>query len=231
MLKFDFPVFQRAFKNTIPVLTGYLMLGFGFGVLLVSHQFPLWLAPFMSLTIYAGALQYLSVEMLANHVDYFTIAITTFLVNARHLFYGISLIEKYKRIYLPKIYLAFGLTDETYSLITCNSNENETKEYYLYITLLNHIYWISGGLLGAVFGKIIPLNSKGIDFVLTALFIAIFTEQWINTDKHFSAVIGVLATLICLMFFDKKIFLIPSMILISIAIIWARRYETRKKQI
>lgn len=228
MLNFNFPVFRRAFKNTIPVLTGYLMLGFGFGVLLVSHQFPLWLAPFMSLTIYAGALQYLSVEMLANHTDYFTIAVTTFLVNARHLFYGISLIEKYKRIYLPKIYLAFGLTDETYSLIACSPTENESKEYYIYVTFLDHLYWISGGFLGAVFGKIIPFNSDGIDFVLTALFIAIFTEQWLNTDKHFSAVIGILATLICLIAFDKNYFLIPSMVLITLAIIWARRFEIRR---
>jgi len=226
----DKELLKLTFKNTIPVLTGYLVLGFGFGVLIVSKGFPVWLAPLMSITMYAGALQYLAVDLLAQHIGYFSIAITTLLVNARHLFYGISLIEKYSKTGLGKIFLAFGLTDETYSLIASETNKEHSEKYYFYVTALNHLYWIIGGILGAVCGKMMPFNSTGIDFALTALFITIFVEQWINTDKHFSATTGLVSAFVCLLIFGTKNFLIPTMVIIGIALSFVRRYEERGNQ-
>lgn len=221
-------VLHAAFKDTVPVLTGYIVLGFAFGVLVTAHQFPVWLAPLMSITVYAGALQYLAVDLLANHIDFLSIAIATFLVNARHLFYGISLINQYKGTGWRKLYLIWGLTDETYSLVTANLHPQD-KDYYWYVTILDHLYWISGCTLGGIAGTMLPFNTTGIDFALTALFIVIFTEQWLNTDKHFSAGLGIVATVICLLLFSTKNFLIPSIIIISIVLCFAKRYERRWK--
>ena len=229
LLNIDKAALQAALKNTFPVFTGYLLLGFGFGVLWTTKDLPTFLAPIASIAIYAGALQYLAVEMLASHWDYFTIALTTLLVNARHLFYGLSLIDRYKNQGLKKIYLAWGLTDETYSLITSHPHDENFKNYYFYVTLLDHLYWIFGSSLGVIAGKLLPFDATGMDFALTALFIAIMTEQWQNTDRHFGTLIGIISTLICLMIFGEKNFLIAAMILIGIALLGVRPYEKRRR--
>ncbi len=207
-------IFLRAFKNTIPVLTGYLMLGFGFGMILKAKGLSLIWALVMSLTMYSGSMQYAGVGLIAGGASYFTIAITTLMVNARHLFYGISLIDKYKNTGLKKLYLMFALTDETYSLIVSENEdmpENKKPLYYFFVTLLDHIYWISGGLLGALTGTVVKFNTKGLDFVLTALFVTIFTEQWMNNKKHFPALSGMAISLIFLIIFGADKFLIPAM--------------------
>lgn len=213
MFQINRPALQTAFKNTIPVLTGYLVLGFGFGVLLVSHGFDFWLAPIMSLTMYAGAMQYLAVDLLSNQVDYINIALATLVVNARHLFYGISLIDKYKNTGWRKFELAYGLTDETYSLIASESN-TASKDYYFYVTVLDHIYWIAGGCIGALAGTVLPFNSDGIDYALTALFITIFTEQWLNHNQRNVAMLGVAVSIVCLCIFGSQQFLIPTLLVI-----------------
>lgn len=228
MFSINKAVLHTAFKDTIPVLTGYIVLGFGFGVLLTAHHFPAWLTTFMSITMYAGAMQYLAVDLLYNHIDFLSIAIATFLVNARHLFYGISLINQYKDTGWRKLYLIWGLTDETYSLVTANLHPHD-KDYYWYVTILDHLYWICGCTLGGIVGSMLPFNTTGIDFALTALFIVISTEQWLNTDKHFSAGLGIFATVICLFLFSAKNFLIPSIIIICIVLCFTRRYERRWK--
>ncbi len=208
---------KQAFISTIPVMTGYLVLGFGFGIILKANGYETFLALVMSLVIYAGSMQYVAVGLLAGGASLITVALTTFMVNARHLFYGISMLDRYKNTGKRKPYLIFALTDETYSLL-CNDNPyisaEERKNYYFFVSLFNHIYWIIGSVLGAVVGSLVKFNSKGIDFVLTALFITIFVEQWLSSKKHFPAVIGVAVSAVCLILFGSESFLIPSMLVI-----------------
>lgn len=210
-------ILKSAFVATIPVLTGYLVLGFGFGIILKSNGYSLLLALAMSAFIYAGSMQYVAIGLLTGGASLITAALTTLMVNARHLFYGISMLDKYKNTGKRKPYLIFALTDETYSLL-CNDNPNipveEKKNYYFLVSLFNQIYWIIGSVSGAVVGSLVEFNSKGIDFVLTSLFITIFLEQWLTTKKHSPAIIGVIVSVVCLILFGGESFLIPSMLVI-----------------
>jgi 4-azaleucine resistance transporter AzlC len=202
-------------------MTGYLVLGFGFGILVKANGFATLVAPLMSLVIYAGSMQYVAVGLLTGGASMITVALTTLMVNARHLFYGVSMLDKYKRIGKSKPYLIFALTDETYSLL-CTENPDiapkERKKYYILVTLFDHIYWVLGTVLGSVFGALVTFNSQGIDFVLTALFITIFVEQWLTAKKHASAILGVAISVICLVIFGSQSFLIPSMFIILISL-------------
>lgn len=208
---------KHAFVSTIPVMAGYLVLGFGFGIILRANGYETFLAPVMSIVIYAGSMQYVAVGLLTGGASLITAALTTFMVNARHLFYGVSMLDKYKNTGKRKPYLIFALTDETYSLL-CNDNSDisteERKNYYFFVSLLNQIYWVTGSVLGAVVGSLVKFNSKGIDFVLTALFITIFIEQWLTIKKHSPAVIGVAVSAVCLILFGSENFLIPAMLVI-----------------
>ena len=208
---------KQAFVSTIPVMTGYLVLGFGFGIILKANGYETILAFVMSTFIYAGSMQYVAVGLLAGGASLITVALTTLMVNARHLFYGISMLDKYKNTGKIKPYLIFALTDETYSLL-CNDNPDipteEKKNYYFFVSLLNQIYWIVGSVSGAVVGSLVKFDTKGIDFALTALFITIFLEQWLTTKKHSPAVIGVAVSAICLIIFGSEKFLIPAMLVI-----------------
>ncbi|MBQ9976982.1 MAG: AzlC family ABC transporter permease [Clostridia bacterium] len=210
---------KKAFIATVPVLAGYLALGFGFGIILNANGYGILVAFIMSLSIYAGSMQYVAVGLLASDASLITVAVTTFVVNVRHLFYGISMLDKYKNIGKIKAYLMFALTDETYSLL-CNDNpivpESRKKQYYFFVSFLNHMYWITGCVLGATVGTLVKFNSEGIDFVLTALFVTIFIEQWLTSKKHVPAIIGVAVTALCLIIFGSESFLIPAMIVITI---------------
>lgn len=208
---------KNAFISTIPVLTGYLVLGFGFGIILKSSGYGILLALIMSLFIYAGSMQYVAVGLLTSGASWIVAAFTTLMVNARHLFYGISMLDRYNGTGKRKPYLIFALTDETYSLL-CNENqkieEEQKKNYYFFVSLFNHIYWVLGSVIGALIGTIVNFNTEGIDFALTALFITIFVEQWLSSKKHFPAIIGVCVSVICLIIFGSEKFLIPTMIII-----------------
>ncbi len=208
---------RAAFLDTVPVMTGYVFLGFGFGILMHQSGFGVLWACAMSLLIYAGSMQYVAVSLLTSGAGLLVTAITTFVVNARHLFYGISMVDAYKGTGRKKPYLIFGLTDETYSLVSREQlPEGISKTgYCFWVTLFDHIYWVSGTLLGALAGRILPINFEGVEFALTALFVTIFVEQWLSTNHHEPAVIGVAATALCLMLFGKDVFLIPSMIIIA----------------
>lgn len=212
-------IIKEAFIATIPVLTGYLVLGFGFGIVLKANGYGILLALAMSLFIYAGSMQYVAIGLLTSGASLVTAAITTLMVNARHLFYGISMLDKYKNTGKKKPYLIFALTDETYSLV-CNDNPNVSVErrhdYYLLVSLFNQIYWIIGSLLGAAIGSVVKFNSEGIDFALTALFLTVFLEQWLNTKKHTAAIIGVAVSVLCLVVFGSENFLIPTMLIIAL---------------
>lgn len=209
---------RTAFLDTVPVLTGYLFLGFGFGILMNESGYGVGWAFCMSLFIYAGSMQYMAVSLLTGGASLLTAALTTFVVNARHLFYGISMVDAYKGSGKKKPYLIFALTDETYSLVTQNQvPDGLTRHGYCFlVSLFDHIYWVSGTVLGSLAGALIPLNYEGIEFVLTALFVTIFVEQWLSTKNHIPAIIGVMSTTLCLVIFGSEIFLIPSMVIIAV---------------
>ena len=222
---------RAAFLDTVPVMTGYVFLGSGFGI--VMHQSGyggLWPIA-MSLFIYAGSMQYMSVSLLTGGVSLLTTALTTLVVNARHLFYGISMVDAYTGAGRKKPYLIFALTDETYSLV---SRENLPEgvpflPYCLLVSFFDQCGWVGGTALGALAGDLLPLNFEGIEFVLTALFVTIFVEQWLSTKNHFPAVTGLAATAACLLIFGRDVFLIPSMCLIAAILVMARKTgkETR----
>lgn len=201
-------------------MAGYVVLGTGFGMLLHSKGYGLGWAAAMSIFIYAGSMQYLAVDLLTGGAGLITAALTTLMVNARHLFYGISMIDKYKAAGWCKPYLIFALTDETYSL-NCNGAPEEIQEpkkYYFLVSLFNQCYWVIGSILGVLLGTVLPISTEGIDFSLTALFVTVFVEQWKSTKDHVPALIGVGASLLCLFFFGPDSFLIPAMILITLTL-------------
>ena len=218
-----------ALRDTIPVLTGYLFLGAGFGILLAEKGYGLVWAFFMALFMYAGSGQYLAVSLLASHASLISTAVATLLVNARHLFYGISLLDTYQDAGKKKPYMIFGLTDETYSLVTQNQPpEGISRHSYCFlVTLLDHIYWICGCVLGNVAGTYLPVNFQGVEFVLTALFVTMFVEQWLSNKDHRPAIIGVISTVACLALFGKDIFLIPSMALIAVLLTVSKKTGRR----
>jgi len=220
---------RSALLDTLPVMTGYVFLGFGFGILMYQSGYGVLWSFAMSLFIYAGSMQYVAVSLLTGGASLLTMALTTFVVNARHLFYGISMVDAYKGAGKKKAYMIFALTDETYSLVS----QNQTPEgisrhgYCFLVSLFDHIWWVSGTVLGALAGSLIPINYEGIEFVLTALFVTIFVEQWLSSRNHVPAIIGVAATALCLVIFGKDVFLIPSMILIATSLILMQKTGRR----
>ena len=205
---------RYAFARSLPVLAGYLVLGLGFGVLLAAKGYGLGWAVVMSTLIYAGSMQYLAVDLLAGGASLVAAALMTLTVNARHLFYGISMVERYRDVGPAKPYLVFALTDETYSLV-CSGDPPagvDRKGYFLLVSLLDHLYWIAGSALGALVGGVLPFDSTGIDFSMTALFLVVMTEQWRTSRDHRPALVGLGVSLACLWVFGASDFLIPAMV-------------------
>lgn len=218
-----------AFRDTIPVLTGYLFLGAGFGILLSETGYGIGWAFFMSLFMFAGSGQYLAVSLLASQASLISAAVATLLVNARHLFYGISLVDTYKDVGKKKFYMIFALTDETYSLVTQNQPpEGVSRGLYCFlVSMLDHIYWICGCVLGNIVGATLPISFEGVEFVLTALFVTMFVEQWLSNQNHRPAIIGVMSTVLCLLIFGSELFLIPSMVVIAALLTISRKTARR----
>ena len=208
-------LFVRALGDTVPVLAGYLVLGIGFGLLMDSIGCGAGWACLMSCFIYAGSMQYMAVSLISAGASLPLFALTTLMVNARHLFYGISMIEKYKGIGIKKPYLIFALTDETYSLVCSASDSVEEKDlpsYYLLVTLIDHIYWVSGTLIGSLLGALITFDTTGVDFALTALFITVLTDQMMKKENRPSGLAGIAVSVLCLLIFGADSFLIPAML-------------------
>ncbi len=225
---------KNAFLASLPVLAGYIFLGIAFGLLMNSRGFGLVMVLCMSLFIFAGSMQFVAIDLLSgNATSLLTIAITTFMVNARHIFYGISMLDRYKKAGARKPYLIFALTDETYSLV-CNgynfpyANKKHEYDYYFFVSLFNQCWWVTGSVIGSLLGELLPFTIVGIDFALTALFVTVFCEQWLSSDNHFFAVSGILSSIICLLIFGADTFLIPSMILIFAAISIYKLFENKK---
>ncbi|MBP9995661.1 MAG: AzlC family ABC transporter permease [Lachnospiraceae bacterium] len=211
---------KKAFVASLPVMAGYLVLSTGFGMLLASKGYGVFTSLAMSVFIYAGSMQFVAVDLIANSASLIAVALTTVMVNARHLFYGISMIDKYKNVGKGKPYMIFALTDETYSLVCADNdmNSREYSNYCLYVSVFNHLYWITGSVLGVLIGMILPFDVTGIDFALTALFLTVATKQWTETKDHMPAIIGAVSSLLCLFIFGKDNFLIPTMIIMIIAL-------------
>ncbi len=217
---------RRALVSTLPVFAGYIGLGFGFGVILRTRGYPIWLAPLMACTMYAGSMQYVAVDLLFGGVSLLTAAVTTLMVNARHLFYGISMIEKYKGAGWRKPYLMFALTDETYSLLCSDTTTDPSRyNYYFFVSLFDQCYWIMGCTLGAAVGGVLPFPTKGIDFVLTALFVTIVVDQWRANRDHLPVLIGAAAAALSLLLFGSDNMLIPAMLLIAVVLTLMRKRE------
>lgn len=213
---------KTVFLATVPVLTGYIVIGMGFGVLLATKGYGIWWSILMSILIYAGSMQYLAIDLLAGGATLITAALTTLLVNARHLFYGISMIDKYKNEKF-KPYLIFSLTDETYSLV-CNGDEGKPKSYYFLVSLLNQFYWVFGTILGSLIGEFVPIDMTGIEFALTALFITVFVDQWKQTKNHKPALLGLITSVVCLIIFKNQNFLLITMaVLVALLIIFKKQ--------
>ena len=222
---------KKALVDTFPVLTGYLVLGFGFGIIMKAGGYGILLALSMSLLVYAGSMQYAAIGLFGAGASLVTVAVTTLMVNARHIFYGISMLDKYKGMGKAKPYLIFSLTDETYSLV-CSDGlvlpESERKRYYIFVSVFNHSYWVIGTLLGVIVGSLISFNTEGIDFALTALFVTVFLEQWLSMKKYIPQLIGVGVSLACLLIFGAESFLIPSMLIIALLLCL---YKDKKKEV
>ena len=216
---------KNAFYATIPVMAGYLVLGIGFGMVLRTRGYGILWALAMSVFIYAGSMQYVAIDLLTGGVSLITAAVTTLAVNARHLFYSISMIDKYQN-QKRKNFLIFTLTDETYSLVCSEVPDGtDASSYYFYVSLFDYIYWIGGSAIGSVLGSVLPIRTEGVDFALAALFLTVFVEQWLTTKNHLSAIIGVGASVVCLLLFGSDQFLIPAMILITCLLLAMKNKE------
>lgn len=222
---------KQAFIKSVPVMAGYVVLGIGFGILLRNAGYGVPWALAMSLFIYAGSMQYVGISLISGGASVITAALTTLMVNARHLFYSVSMIGTYRNMGKYKPYLIFALTDETYSLL-CDGRVPEGCDAGLYrflVSLFDHCYWVAGSLIGSILGEVLPFSTRGIEFSMTALFIASFTEQWLNTGDHLPALTGLLGSLLCLILFGPERFLIPAMILITAVLTFLRKREEGRK--
>ena len=203
----------QAFKVTIPVLFGYLSIGIPFGLMLVSAGYPWWMAPIMSLTMYAGAGQYMAVGLFAAGTPLSAILVTMLMVNIRHIVYGLSLIEPFKKVGKWKPYLIFALTDETYALLTGTAVPRGLNpgKFYGAIAIFDHLYWIIGSIIGAIAGSLINFSFDGIDFALTALFIVLLIEQLKKTKNPIPPIMGGVASVIAFFVFGPSNMLIAAL--------------------
>lgn len=223
--------FKYAFVRSVPIMAGYIVLGLGFGVLLQSKGYGAGWALAMGGLIYAGSMQYVTIDLLAGGASLISAALMTLMVNARHLFYGISMLERYKNTGAAKPYLIFALTDETYSVV-CSGDAPEgvdQSRYFFWVSLLDQFYWVVGCVAGALLGSVIPFDTTGIDFSMTALFLVVMTEQWKASRDHTPALVGLGVSLVCLLIFGSSNFLIPSMLGITAALTLLRKVTEKKE--
>ena len=222
----DRKTLAAAFPLTVPVLMGYLAIGIAFGLMLQSAGWGVGWAALMSLTIYAGSGQYLGVSLLAAGAPLAQVAFLTLMVNFRHLVYGLSMLEKFRGMGWRKLYMIFSLTDETYALLagTVAPEGVDEKDFYFSIALLDHLYWIAGSVIGAAAGALITVNTEGIDFAMTALFLVIAVEQWQSSQRHAPVFLGAAGTLACLLLFgpDNGRFLIPALLILVAGLLLLR---------
>ena len=215
---------KAAFPITVPVLMGYLSIGIAFGLMLEAAGYNVIWAFFMSLTIYAGSGQYLGVELLATGAVLTQVALLTFLINFRHLVYGLSMLEKFRGMGWRKFYMIFSLTDETYALLAgANPPPGvSAKDFYFSVAVLDHCYWILGSIIGSVAGALIGFDTTGVEFAMTALFLVIAVDQWRSYRSHIPAILGAVATLLCLKLVGAETMLLPALGIIVVVLLALR---------
>jgi len=208
--------FFAALPNTIPILAGFLFLGIAYGIYMNQSGFKFYYPMFMSFIIFAGSVEFATVSWLLGSFDPVNIFFLTLMINARHLFYGLSMLEKYNIPGWKKLYLIYGMCDESFSINATVDVPNDIDKglFMFFVTMLNQIYWVAGATIGGIFGSFIPFDTKGIEFVMTALFVVIFLENWLKEKDHSASVIGLFISFICLTVFKGTNFIIPSMIII-----------------
>ena len=208
--------FQAAFPYTIPIFAGFWFLGLTYGIYMNVSGFSFWYPMIMSVTIFAGSVEFVAVNLLLGAFNPLQALAMTLMINARHLFYGISMLDKYRNVGLKKYYLIFGMCDESFSInYTADIPKDVDRGWFMFfVTLLNHFYWFFGSTLGGIFGSFINFDTKGLDFVMTAMFVVIFLEQWLKEDSHASSLLGLGLSILCLVAFGAEQFLIPSMLAI-----------------
>ena len=207
---------KAAFPYTSPILMGFLFLGLAYGFYMNSKGFSFWWPLLMSATIFAGSMEFVTVSLLCGAFNPVYAFLLALMVNARHLFYGISMLERFKGTGRKKWYLIFGMCDESFSILcSTKSPKGVDKGWFMvFVTLLNQCYWVAGATLGGILGSFIPFNTQGIDFVMTALFAAIFIDQWKSQKNHLPALVGLAVPAVCLIIFGPDQFILPSMALI-----------------
>lgn len=224
--------FKTAFPYTIPIFAGFWFLGITYGIYMNIYGFSFWYPMLMSLTIFGGSLEFLTVSMLLAPFAPLQVFFMTLMIQTRHLFYGISMLDKFKGMGWKKPYLIFGMCDETFS-INCTANIPDGVDrgwFYFFVTLLNHFYWFSGATIGGLVGSLLKFNTEGLDFVMTAMFTVIFTEQWLKSKHHVSEWVGMATSVGCLAVFEADNFLIPTMICILIALTALRKTAERETE-
>ena len=219
--------FRAALTATVPVMTGYFCLGFAYGLLMVSQGFsPLW-PVLMSLVVYGGSIQFLALSLLGSAFAPAAAFLLSFMVNARHIFYGLSMLEPYRGAGWARLPLIALLTDETFSVVSATRAPDGApeKSYRLWVSVLDYGYWVGATALGALFGKVVHINTAGMDFALTALFVVLFLEQWKKKENRFSGAVGIGCAALALAVFGAENMVIPAMIAI-LAVLWVRRKRT-----
>lgn len=216
---------RYAFMQSVPVMLGYLFLGIAFGLMLHDGGYSYWWAFFASVTIYAGSMEFVLVTLLTGGASLFYSAIMTFFINGRHLFYGLSFIEKFKKMGKTYPYMVFSLTDETYSVLCALKVPEGLQEnkVMFWIALFDHSYWILGSVLGGVLGEIITFDTTGIDFSMTALFVVIVLNQWMDNKEHRPALLGATVGVLCLFIFGAEQFLLPALTLTAVILLGVRK--------
>ena len=211
---------RAAFPHTVPILTGFLFLGMTYGVYMASLGFS-WIYPtLMALTIYAGSMEFVTANMLLGAFNPLQALAMTLMVNARHLFYGLAMLDRFRGLGWKKLYLIFGMCDETFS-VTCSTRAPEGVDegwFMTFVTLLDQLYWVLGAALGGLFGSLLTLNTEGLDFVMTAMFVVIFLENWLKEENHTSSLLGLGLPLVCLVLFGAQNFILLSMAAILLAL-------------
>ena len=209
---------KTAFPYTLPIFAGFWFLGLTYGIYMNVSGFSFVCPMLMSLTIFGGSLEFVAVSMLLAPFAPLQTFIMTLMIQARHLFYGISMLDIYKGTGWKKWYLIFGMCDETFSInYSAQIPADIDRGWFMFfVTLLNHMYWFTGATLGGLLGSLISFNTEGLDFVMTAMFVVIFLEQWFKDKKHYTAVIGIASSVICLVGFGADSFLIPTMLCILV---------------
>ena len=223
---------KAAFPQTIPIFTGFWFLGMTYGIYMNASGFSFVYPLCMSLLIYGGSLEFVAVEMLLSPFAPLQTFIMALLIQARHLFYGLSMLDKFKGLSWKKYYLIFGMCDETFS-INCSADIPEDVDrgwFYFWVTLLNQFYWSAAATTGGIVGSLLKVDTSGISFVMTAMFVVIFLEQWLKEKEHSASLIGLAVSVLCLVVFGPDSFMVPTMILI-VGLLALLRKPLEKKEV